>query len=159
MEPYFENGSTGSTHIRSYIHFSNQSRLVKNKIKQNKDINKCILLFCKTSCFCCNMLSKSTSVIIFLIFVCRWFTMEIISSKNTHFHFYHQFEKLLEFHFFGLRAWWTFWKNSRDSHVLRDQKWIFLKPVSILSIPWCLLSNPIWITQFGFETKKLEPKH
>ena len=103
MEPYFENGSTGSTHIRSYIHFSNQSRLVKNKIKQNKDINKCILLFCKTSCFCCNMLSKSTSVIKKnLICVCRWIIMEIISSKNTHFHFCHQIWKNAWISFFWL---------------------------------------------------------
>ena len=57
------------------------------------------VFLCKTSC--CNTLSKSTSVINVSIHLCMYMNHNgNNSSTNTYIHFYHQYEKILEYHFF-----------------------------------------------------------
>ena len=60
---------------------------------------------------------------------------------------------------YGMVAWWVYRKYNQDNLVLREHMGIFIKPISIQNIPRNIVSNSIWISQFGYQTKNIWSKH
>ena len=99
--------------------------------------------------------------IFFIICVCRWIIMEIISSTNTHFHFYHQFKKKNAWiSFFWLAGLMNFLEkqsgqSSFEGPKVNIFKTCFYPRYPLMSTFYPNLNHSIWIWNEKVRAKTL----